>query len=129
MTWKGSYERGYQQGRLQAIQESERIFAVLREEMADLRRDRDDQLRRADACVDLLLQHLGARAITLAGKAEETARVERQVRTTAALTQLGDPTEDLEYGDPRGIYRSAAEASIFPPAPAAQHEDVATAEG
>lgn len=83
-------------------------------------------MQRADAAADLLLTHLGTRAISLAGKQEEVERVERHVRTTQALTALPDPFEELPYGDPRGLYKSKAEASLFT---ADSIEDVATAEG
>ena len=120
---KWGYANGFQDGRLCSLQEFERVLAVLREEMADLRRDRDNQMSRADAAADLLLQHLGTRAISLAGKTEEIERTERHRKSVEALVQLGDPTEELPLGDPRGSYRSAKDASIF------SGEDVTTAEG
>jgi len=120
---KVGYASGYKDGQLQALSQFERVLATLREEIADLRRDRDAATTRADAAADLLLAHLGARAISLAGKAEETERSERQVRAVSTLTSLGDPTEDLPYGDPRGLYASKHEASLV------GGEDVATAQG
>lgn len=118
------YAKGYQDGELYSVQQFERILAICREEMADLRRDRDAQLQRADAACDLLLQHLGTRAISLAGKHEEVARDERHTRAVQTLASLPDPTEDLPYGDPRGTFANAKAASLFEGG-----EDVATAEG
>lgn len=128
---KWGYNRGYAEGLLQGLDRGrteanadfERLLAVLREEMSDLRRDRDCQLSRADAAADLLLQHLGARAISLAGQQEEAAATERKIRGISTLAQLGDPTEDLPLGDPRGTFKTAKEASLF------AGEDIATAEG
>lgn len=96
-----------------AIQEYERILAILREEISDLRRDRDSQLSRADSAADLLLQHLGMRAISLAGKAEEVERTERHARAVQTLSALPDPTEELPLGHPNGMFKSAADAAIF----------------
>lgn len=96
-----------------AIQEYERILAILREEVADLRAERDRQLSRADAAADLLLQHIGSRAISLAGKQEEVARSERHVRAVQTLASIPDPTEDLPLGHPSGRFASASEASLF----------------
>lgn len=110
--WHG-YKDGYAEGRIQALQEFERVLALRDEEMSDLRRDRDNQMQRADAAADLLLQHIGARAISLAGKHEEVAREERKVRAVQTLAALPDPTDDLPYGDPRGTFASAADASLF----------------
>lgn len=96
-----------------AIQEYERILAILREEISDLRAERDRQLARADAAADLLLQHIGSRAISLAGKQEEVARSERHVRAVQTLSALPDATEDLPLGHPNGRFKNAAEASLF----------------
>lgn len=106
------YAKGYEAGRVSSFQEFERVLAILREENADLRRDRDLQISRADAAADLLLQHIGARAISLAGKQEESERSERQVKAVSALASIPDPTDDLPLGHPRGLYRNAAEASL-----------------
>jgi hypothetical protein len=118
----GSYVKGFKDGQLQALQQFERLLSVLREELSDARRDRDYQMSRADAAADLLLQHLGTRAISLAGKQEEVERTERQVRAVSTLSQIGDPTEELPLGDPRGTYKNAREAGLF-------NEDVATVAG
>lgn len=120
--FKSRYAEGFKDGHLQAVQHAERIYAVLREELSDLRRDRDAQLARADACVDLLLQHLGTRAITLEGMAREEKRAERNLETVKTLTSVADVDEDLPYGDPRGRYKDIREAALF-------SEDVAGAEG
>lgn len=109
--WKG-YNDGYAEGRLQAVSEYERVLAVLREEVADLRREREGQSHRADAAVDLLLGHLGERAISLAGEVREVERAERHISTVRQLTSLPDPTEELPYGHPSGRYKSEAEARV-----------------
>lgn len=115
-----TYADGLLEGQTHARQEFERTLAVLREELADMRRERNQQAARADAACDLLLQHLGTRAISLAGKQEEQERADRNLRTVSTLTALPDPTEELPFGDPRGSYQSAREASLF-----ATGEDVA----
>lgn len=79
-------------------------------------------MQRADAAADLLLQHLGTRAISLAGKQEEVVREERHVRAVQTLSALPDTTEDLPIGHPNGIFKTRADASLF-------NEDVATSEG
>lgn len=107
------YVDGFQEGRVQALQEFERVLAVCREEMADLRRDRDLQMQRADAAADLLLQHLGTRAISLAGKQEEVAKQERHARNVGVLSHVVDPTEELPYGHPLSTFKSAKDASLF----------------
>jgi len=125
--WKG-YARGYadgiEKGRVQILQDFERVLAVCREELSDVRRDRDLQMQRADAAADLLLHHLGAKAISLVGQQEEAASRARQLAAVRTLSNLPDPTEDLPYNDPRGTYRSARDASLF-----ADGEDVSSAEG
>jgi hypothetical protein len=125
--WKG-YSRGYadgiEKGRVQILQDFERVLAVCREELSDVRRDRDLQMQRADAAADLLLHHLGAKAISLVGQQEEAASRARQLAAVRTLSNLPDPTEDLPYNDPRGTYRSARDASLF-----ADGEDVNSAEG
>jgi len=117
------YANGYKDGEAAALNHFERVLAILREEMADARRERDYQSSRADSACDLLLQHLGARAISLAGKQEEVDRVDRKIRVVEKLASIPDPTEDLPYGDPRGQFKSAKDAALF------GGEDVATAEG
>lgn len=119
--WHG-YKDGYAEGRLHSLQEFERVLALRDEALSDMQRDRDNQMQRADAAADLLLQHIGARAISLAGKQEEQARAERHIKQTQLLAALPDPTEDLPYGDPRGTFASAKDATLF-------QEDVATANG
>lgn len=81
--------------------------------MADLRRDRDAQLARADAAVDLLLGHLGTRAITPEGRAATETHIEHRLQTVERLTRQTDPEVELPYGDPEGRYASPAEASFF----------------
>lgn len=127
MIWKGyahGYADGYEKGRSHVLQDFERVLAVCREELSDVRRDRDLQMQRADAAADLLLHHLGAKSISLAGQQEEAASRERQLAAVRTLSNLPDPTEDLPYNDPRGTYRSAHEASLF-----ADAEDVQSLEG
>jgi len=109
--WKG-YKHGYDDGRVQALQEFERILAVLREELADSRADAAKQSHRADAACDLLLGHLGARAISLAGETRETERADRHVNAVKQLASLPDPTEELPIGHPFGLYQSEADARI-----------------
>lgn len=118
--WR-TYERGFKDGQLQAVQQFERVVALLREELSDARRLADTQSARADAAVDLLLGHLGARAISIAGQQVEEKRAERSLETVKTLTSVADVDEDLPYGDPRGRYASIKEAALF--------EDVAGAEG
>ena len=118
-----SYGKGYQDGVLFTAEQYERQLAILREELIDCRRDRDAQQARADAACDLLLGHLGARAISLAGKQEEVERHERMDRGVRTLTTMMDPTEELPLGDPRGLFKSASEAGLF-----ADGEDVAGVE-
>ncbi len=117
---KKTYADGLLEGQAFARQEFERILAVLREELTDMRRERNQQAGRADAACDLLLQHLGTRAISLAGKREETERTERQLRVVSTLASIPDPTEELPFGDPRGEYADPSGASLF-----ATGEDVA----
>jgi len=109
--WKG-HQDGYEKGRLQTISEYERVLEVLREEVVDLRRERDAQSHRADAAVDLLLGHLGERAISLAGEVREVERQERHIKSVQQLTALPDPTAELPYGDPRGLYPSERAARV-----------------
>lgn len=109
--WRG-YAKGMEEGRVQALHEFERLLAVCREEMADLRRTVAEQSHRADSAVDLLLGHLGARAISTAGQQAEAERSERHIRSVEALTSLPDPDAELPYGDPRGRYSSLTEAKI-----------------
>lgn len=116
------YKDGLAEGRLQAIQEFERILALCNEALSDMQRDRDSQMHRADAAADLLLQHLGTRAISLAGQHEEVARQERHINTVRTLAAIPDPTEELPYGHPNGLYKSASEAALI-------GEDVASSEG
>lgn len=120
MKWgyHNGYSRGLQDGRLQAIQECERVFAILREELADIRQEAVRQSHRADAACDLLLGHLGARAISLAGEQHENERADRHVRAVQQLTMLPDPTDDLPIGHPMGSFKSDREAA------AALNEDV-----
>lgn len=125
--WKGyscGYREGLIEGRVQVLQDFERVLAVCREELSDVRRDRDLQMQRADTAADLLLHHLGAKAISLVGQQEEAASRARQIAAVQTLANLPDPTEDLPYNDPRGTYRSARDASLF-----ADGEDVSSAEG
>lgn len=91
----------------------ERVLAVLREELADARADRDKQLVRGDAACDLLLQHLGARAISLVGQAQEERRAERNARAVRTFSALPDPTDELPYGHPDGLYASERDANRF----------------
>lgn len=115
--WKWGYWRGYADGaaasRDKADVEWERTIACVREELSDVRRDRDLQMARADAAADLLLQHLGTRAISLAGQQQEAAAFERKLTNVKTITQLPDPLEDIPYGDPRGTYKDEKEASLF----------------
>lgn len=117
-----TYADGLLEGQALAQAGFERTLCVLREELVDMRRERNQQAQRADASCDLLLQHLGTRAISLDGKREEGQRIEQQLRAVSTLTSMPDPTDDIPYGDPRGEYRTPGEASLFRPA---QHEDVA----
>jgi len=114
---KWGYWRGYADGvavsRHKADDEWERTLAVLREEMSEVRRDRDLQMARADAAADLLLQHLGTRAISLAGQQQEVAAFERKVKNVQTITALPDPTEEIPYGHPNGTYKDEKEASLF----------------
>lgn len=109
--WK-TYERGFKDGNLAAVQNYERVVGILREELSDARRLADNQAARADAAVDLLLGHLGARAISLAGQQHEAEQVERRVRSVEALTKIPDIDAELPIGDPRGRYQSLAEAKL-----------------
>lgn len=109
--WKG-YNDGYQAGRLHTISEYERVLEVLREEVVDLRRERDGQSHRADAACDLLLGHLGARAISLAGEVREVERQERHVKAVQQLSALPDPTGELPYGHPNGLYKDERSARV-----------------
>lgn len=107
----------FQDGYRMAEAAFERTLAVMREEMAELRQAKADADRRADAAADLLLQHLGARAISVAGAQAEAAREERATRAHTALLATPDPTEDLPLDDPRGeYYGREAEASLLGPA-------------
>lgn len=109
--WKGHAD-GVKEGRLQTLQEFERILAVLREELSDSRATAADQSHRADAAVDLLLGHLGARAISIAGEKSEVERQERHLQTVRTLTTMPDPTEELPYGHPNASYASSREARV-----------------
>lgn len=118
-----SYAQGYKDGQASGERQFERILAILREELADVRRDRDEQMRRADAAADLLLQHLGARAISLAGAQAEQQQVENKIKTVSALSMIPDPLDELPYDHPLSTYKSAKEASLV------GGEDVATNAG
>lgn len=109
--WNG-YAKGLADGRAQALQEFERILAVLREEVADLRGIADNQAHRADAACDLLLGHLGARAISLEGEKREIERQDRHVEMVQKLASVPDPTDELPYGHPNGLYSSEKEAML-----------------
>ena len=117
MTFKFGYWRGYADGTNASRElhrgEWERTLACVREELADVRRDRDQQMQRADAAADLLLQHLGTRAISLAGQQAENDSMERKVKAVKAVNMLPDMTEDLPYGHPAGTYKDEKEASLF----------------
>jgi len=117
------YASGFEAGYAKAVEAFERALALTREDLADARQEREKQQARADAAADLLLQHMGLRAITLAGKQDEVERAERSVRTTQALASIPDPTEELPFGHPNGTFKTPREASLF------ASEDVATAEG
>lgn len=108
--WKG-YSDGYREGQLHAVQELERVLAILREELVDQRAARDAQSHRADAACDLLLGHLGARAISLEGEKRESERADRHVKAVQTLTMMPDPTDDLPIGHPMGTFKSDAEAA------------------
>lgn len=108
--WKG-FTDGEREGYLRGVQEFERVLAVLREELADTRADRGAQSHRADAACDLLLGHLGARAISLAGEQREAERADRHVKAVQTLTMMPDPTDELPMGHPMGIFKSDAEAA------------------
>jgi len=114
---KWGYYRGYADGlavsHRKADDDWERTLAVLREELCEVRRDRDLQMARADAAADLLLQHLGTRAISLAGAQQEQAAFERKVKNVQTITALPDPTEEIPYGHPNGTYKDEKEASLF----------------
>lgn len=106
------YAQGLADGRAQALQDFERILAVLREELADARRDAAGQSHRADAACDLLLGHLGARAISLEGEKKEVERQERHIESVKSLVNIPDPTDELPYGHPQGLYSSEKEAML-----------------
>lgn len=110
--WKG-YADGLQSLRAESTTDFERTLAILREELIDIRRDRDEQMARADAAADLLLQHLGTRAISLAGRREEQVNFERQLTNTKVINSITDPTDELPYGHPAATFKSASEASLF----------------
>lgn len=109
--WKG-HRDGYEAGRVQALHEFERVLAVLREELADSRAAAADQSHRADGAVDLLLGHLGAKAISLAGQKVEAERAERHIRSVQTITTMPDPTDELPYGHPNSLYKSEKEARV-----------------
>lgn len=113
---KWGYGNGYAQGlidgRLQALSDFERVLAVLREELGDCRSTAATQSLRADAAVDLLLGHLGARAISLEGQKLEVERQDRHVNAVRQLTSLSDPTEEIPYSHPLSRYKSEAEARV-----------------
>jgi len=109
--WKG-FNDGEKQGRLQALQDFERVLAILREELADARTLSGSQAHRADAAVDLLLGHLGTRAISLEGERREVERSDRHIKAVQQLTAIPDPTDDLPYGHPLGTFGSEKEARL-----------------
>ncbi len=94
--WNG-YSAGMCHGRDLASDEYERVIAILREELADARLEARNQGARADGACDLLLRHLGARSISLAG----IEREQENTRTTALIAERMslDPTEDQPFGD------------------------------
>lgn len=109
--YTNGYLRGLADGRTQALQEFERVLAILREELADARTLAHEHAARADAACDLLLGHLGARAISSVGIQREVDAQERQVKTVKGLLAMPDPTEDLPYDHPDARYKSDAEAA------------------
>jgi len=106
------YAKGLQDGRAYALQDFERVLAVLREELGDARADAANQAHRADAAVDLLLGHLGERAISIAGEVRETERSERHIKAVQQLSTMPDPTDELPYGHPLGRFTSEREAAL-----------------
>lgn len=121
MIWR-TYERGFKDGQLQTVQNYERVVGILREELSDARRLADEQSSRADAAVDLLLGHLGTRAISLAGQQHEDKRAERNLETVKTLTAIPDFDEELPYDHPNARFKSHRDAALF-------NDDVAGAEG
>jgi hypothetical protein len=114
--WNG-YSAGMVHGRdlgtsgIETVREHyERALAILREEILNLKEDRNNQAARADAACDLLLQHLGARAISRLGVENECKQVENTRRFVSQVEM--DPTEDLPLGTPGSLYRDANGANI-----------------
>lgn len=106
------YEQGFKDGHLAAVQNYERVVALLREELSDARQLAQAQAHRADSACDLLLGHLGVRAISLAGQQAEAERTEQHIRNVEAITALPDIDQEFPIGDPRGRYQSLAEAKL-----------------
>ena len=108
-----TYADGILEGRELGIQEAERQLEILRAELQRISQQAENQAARADAATDLLLQHLGLRAISLAGQKMENEKREQQMTAVERLAALPDPTEDLPFGDPRGTFKSKNDASIL----------------
>lgn len=98
------YHPGYIRGRADGADAAERTIALLQEQLADARADARHQSERADAACDLLLRHLGARAISAAGRESEVAEVRAVSRVAKAMNE--DPLEDRPVG-PGTAYQSA----------------------
>lgn len=101
--WNG-YSAGMLHGWDNRGNELERTVALLQEQLADARADARHQSERADAACDLLLRHLGARAISAAGRESEVAEVRAVSRVAKAMNE--DPLEDRPVG-PGTAYQSA----------------------
>ena len=107
---KFGYNRGHVEGFQAAADIYERQLAIVREELATAQFALANQTLRADAAADILLQHLGARAISNAG----TQREEQSTRSTAHLFERMslDPTDDQPLGTPGTEYADANAARI-----------------
>ncbi len=107
---KIGYLKGYLEGQEAVRELYERQLAILREEIIDLKADRNNQAMRADAACDLLLQHLGTRAISRIGVEEEAAAARNASRFSADLSR--DPTDDLPIGTKGSLYEREEDAGI-----------------
>ena len=95
----------------------ERVLAILREELADVIARESHQAQRADAACDLLLTHLGARAISRLGQDAEGKRLHTMSKLAGQFAL--DPTDDHPLGTPGTEFGNGHEdASILVREPA-----------
>lgn len=95
----------------------ERQIELLQSQLLNARAEAQRHCDRADAAVDELVKRIGLRAISDQGKQEEAQRAAHTEQIAEHAAQRADLMfEEVPFGDPRGRYKTQAEASI-------EHED------